>query len=152
MIVKKSGRQIPDIFETDGEAAFRQLEREALIRAAESERCVISTGGGVPIDPANRALMREAGAVVRLVASPETIHSRLTTGNPTRSGKKRRQTIRPLLQGAEPMDRIRTLLLEREAAYATADETVDTEESIPEETATRVIAAWERVSKDRLGG
>lgn len=147
MIVKKSGKQIPDIFETEGEAAFRQLERESLLRAAESERCVISTGGGVPIDPANRTLMHESGVVVRLVASLETIHSRLTTGNPTRAGKKRRQTIRPLLQGAEPMDRIRTLLLEREAAYATADETVDTEESIPEETATRVVAAWERVSK-----
>lgn len=147
MIVKKSGRQIPDIFEQDGEAGFRQLERQALTHAAQSERCVISTGGGVPVDPANRALMRESGVVVRLIASPETIHERLTTGNPTRSGKKRRQTIRPLLQGGEPLERIKALLLEREDAYATADDSVDTEESIPEETAARVIAAWERVTQ-----
>jgi len=147
MIVKKSGRQIPEIFEMDGEAAFRELERQALTDAAQSERCVISTGGGVPVDPANRALMRESGVVVRLIASPETILARLTTGNTTRSGKKWRQTVRPLLQGGEPMERIKVLLGEREEAYATADEAVDTEESIPEETAARVIAAWERVTQ-----
>lgn len=45
------------------------------------------------------------------------------------------------------MERIKVLLGEREEAYATADEAVDTEESIPEETAARVIAAWERVTQ-----
>lgn len=143
MIAKSTGRRIPEIFASDGEAAFRALEKHALAEAAAMKECVVSTGGGVPIDPENRQLMKEAGVVIRLLASPETIHKRLTRGNPTRSGRKRKSVVRPLLQSSEPLERIRALLAERESAYATADATVDTEESIPEETAARVISEWE---------
>lgn len=142
MIVKTTGRQIPEIFADDGEAAFRILEKQALAAAAAMEDCVISTGGGMPIDPDNRRLMKGSGVVIRLLASPETIHKRLTRGNPTRTGRKRKAVVRPLLQGGEPLERIRELLVERESAYATADATVDTEESIPEDTAARVISEW----------
>lgn len=148
MIVKATGRQVPEIFASDGEAAFRTLERQALAEAAAMEECVVSTGGGVPTDPENRRLMTEAGVVIRLVASPETIHQRLTAGNPGRGGRKRKATVRPLLQGEAPLERIRALLKEREAAYATADATVDTEESIPEETAARVIAEWKSMQRE----
>lgn len=144
MIVKAAGRPVTEIFQREGEAVFRSLEKNALKTAATSERCVVSTGGGVPVDPANRALMHEAGMIVRLVATPETIRKRLTEGNPIQRKGKRRPAARPLLKGSEPLERIRTLLAQREAAYATADATVDTEESIPEETAARVIAAWEQ--------
>lgn len=146
MIVKKSGRQIPEIFEMDGEAAFRELERQALTDAAQSERCVISTGGGVPVDPANRALMRESGVVVRLIASPETILAAYY-----RQHDALREEVAPDGQAASPGGRAdgadQGAVGEREEAYATADEAVDTEESIPEETAARVIAAWERVTQ-----
>lgn len=147
MIVKATGKPIPEIFEKEGEAAFRRYEKDALRKAAFEERCVVSTGGGVPLDPENRALMHESGVIVRLVATPETIHGRLTEGNPAGRKGKRRPAVRPLLQGGEPLERIRAVLAEREAAYATADATVDTEESIPDVTAERVIAAWEQAVK-----
>jgi shikimate kinase len=146
MIVKATGRQIPEIFASDGEAAFRVLEKQALADAAAMDDCVISTGGGVPTDPDNRRLMAESGVVIRLVASPETIHQRLAAGNPGRGGRRRKAAVRPLLQGEAPLERIRALLEEREEAYATAGATVDTEASIPEETAARVIAEWKTIS------
>jgi shikimate kinase len=149
MIVKASGRQIPDIFESDGEQAFRVLEKKALVEAAGIEDCVVSTGGGVPVDADNRRIMSEAGVVIRLVATPETIHRRLEKGNPEAGGRKRKVTVRPLLKSEAPLERIRALLREREEAYATADATVDTEESIPEETAARVIAEWESLKGTR---
>jgi shikimate kinase len=149
MIVKSAGRQIPDIFENEGEAAFRVLERKALVEAAAMRDCVVSTGGGVPVDPDNRRIMSEAGVVVRLVATPETIHRRLAKGNPDAGGRKRKAAVRPLLKSEAPLERIRELLREREEAYATADATVDTEQSIPEETAARVIAEWESLARAR---
>ena len=55
------GRSIPEIFESDGEAAFRALEREAVEEAARSSGAIIATGGGVAIDPRNVNALRQNG-------------------------------------------------------------------------------------------
>ena len=67
-----------EIFEADGEAAFRKLETEALAEArrATPDRAVIAAAGGVVLDPANRELLRRAGTVVWLRARPEVLAAR----------------------------------------------------------------------------
>src|SRR5204862_437599 len=73
MVEKQVGASVPVIIKTQGEPAFRRVEKEAVKLLALSDRCVIATGGGVPTDADNmRALSRDA-AIVWLRASPETI-------------------------------------------------------------------------------
>ena len=75
-IERRAGRSIPEIFEAEGEAAFRALEREALAEVCAEGGAVVATGGGVPVDEENRRLMRESGVVVLLEARARTIRAR----------------------------------------------------------------------------
>jgi shikimate kinase len=59
-------RDIPSIFRQSGEAYFRALERQALVDLLPARGVVVATGGGTPVDPANRALMLRDGAVAWL--------------------------------------------------------------------------------------
>lgn len=107
LIEREEGRTISEIFQTDGEAFFRDLETECLkklIRTAKN--MVISVGGGLPVREENRALLKELGTVIYLRARAETIYERT-----------KHDTSRPLLQGADPQGKIRTLLAAREALY-----------------------------------
>ena len=63
MIRESSGREIAEIFATDGEAAFRALEREAVATAAKMSGCVIATGGGAVIDHSNVNALRRGGMI-----------------------------------------------------------------------------------------
>ena len=61
-IEKKQGKTITEIFEQDGEEAFRQMETDALKYLKETAKNqVISVGGGLPVREENRALMKENG-------------------------------------------------------------------------------------------
>ncbi len=150
LIVERAGRPIVEIFER-GEKEFRQLEREVLAEVARGDRRVVPTGGGVPVDERNRAVMQTSGMTVRLKASPETIWDRLGEGLQEASGAEgQRGLIRPMLheEGEQPPEeRIRRLLEQREASYASADETVDTEGMTPQQVADDVVAAWQRFSE-----
>ena len=67
----RTGRTVREIFESDGEAAYRVLEREALVDAlGEAEPSVVAAAGGVVLDAGNRAVLQEAGTVVWLRARP----------------------------------------------------------------------------------
>lgn len=154
LISKRAGEPIVEIFER-GEKTFRKLEREVLAEVATGRQRVISTGGGIPVDERNRAVMQASGMTVRLKASPETIHRRLAEGRRgTDDPDARRGLIRPLLQRSAtrgngedaPFARIRRLLEQRESSYATADVTIDTEGLFPREVAERVLVAWQRLS------
>jgi shikimate kinase len=65
-IERRSGMRITEIFERDGEGAFRALERDTLADLLAGPRCVLATGGGAVLDPLNRRRMREHGRVVYL--------------------------------------------------------------------------------------
>lgn len=110
LIEKKEGLSIYDIFTQKGETVFRQMETECLkdLLTIKEER-VISTGGGLPMKRENHALLRELGTVFYLRISPESVWERL-----------KNDTTRPLLQCENPLERIRTLLHEREPLYAEA--------------------------------
>jgi len=64
-IVAVGGRSISDIFIDEGEAAFRALERTEVALALTEEACVVSVGGGAPLDSGTQELL-EGHAVVFL--------------------------------------------------------------------------------------
>ena len=128
LIEKRAGKRISVIFEQEGEPAFRKLEREMVAELKDGQRMVVSTGGGLIIDPANLAALKERGLVVCLWASPETIWERV-----------RRSSHRPLLREADPLGKIRRLLAEREPFYRQADVLVIAEQRSVRDVATHVL-------------
>ena len=102
-----AGRPVAEIFATDGEAAFRALERAALADVCASPQpLVIACGGGAMGDADNRR--RGAGRRLRRVAAPPT-RRRSRLG----SGPEPAQAQRPLLAGGDPpvatLERLATL-------------------------------------------
>lgn len=113
-IEKRQGCTIKEIFATRGEDAFRQMETAALeeiSRKAINE--IVSVGGGTPIREENRVLLRKIGTVVYLKISPDAVYERL-----------KNDTVRPLLQGENPKEKIRELLAQREEYYAAAADVI----------------------------
>ncbi|MEW6033790.1 MAG: 3-dehydroquinate synthase [Chloroflexota bacterium] len=145
-IVKIAGKGIEDIFAQDGEPRFRALERQALEAACRKRSTVISVGGGAAVSTENRELMRRAGMVVLLEARPETIYQRLQKDSAEGA------SIRPLLAGADPLQRIRELKQSRQSSYdAAADWTVHTDDLSTEEAALEVVRGWRYWSRSRCG-
>ena len=101
---------IPEIFARDGEAFFRDRETEVISRLLAGPPCILATGGGAWLRPANRDAIRAAGTVVWLDADLDTLWQRLRG----RSG-------RPLLETADPRATIEAMLAERRPVYATAE-------------------------------
>ena len=119
-IEKKEGKTVKEIFEQDGEEAFRRMETECLKQLKETAKNqIISVGGGTPVREENRALLKEIGKVVYLRAKAETLCGRLKD-----------DTRRPVLAGeGELSERIEKLLEERKEAYeAAADLIVDVDD------------------------
>jgi shikimate kinase len=108
MIEEKEKRTINEIFATEGEQSFRDMETGLLrqLIANNSEKLIISTGGGMPLRKENRELLRQLGDVVYLKASPETIYERLKD-----------DTTRPLLQCDNPKQKIVEMIAMREPIY-----------------------------------
>jgi 3-dehydroquinate synthase len=130
-IERANGRGIPEIFEAQGEQAFRALEAEALERVAGSER-VVALGGGALTQYGVSERVAAAGTVVYLRAAPQTLLERI--GDPAG---------RPLLAGLEPreiLERLSELLTEREPAYTRAAVTVDTDRSSVGELVEQIVA------------
>jgi shikimate kinase len=116
-IEAKTGVDIPFIFEKEGEAGFRAREKEAIERLTRLSSIVLATGGGAIIDPDNRRVLAERGVVVYLQTSIDQQLER------TRHGRHR-----PLLNGTDPEQKLRQLMLRRAALYAEiADITVSTD-------------------------
>ena len=101
------GTTIRAFFEAEGEARFRDLESEVLAEVIRQPGgLVLSTGGGAVLRPANRELLRELGNVLYLRAAPEEIYKRV-----------KHDKTRPLLQGGNPMDKLRELYAVRDVLY-----------------------------------
>lgn len=71
-IVRQEGRPITEIFATDGEAYFRQLEHDVVLRFQDVHAAVISCGGGLVMNPENVKNLRTSCIIVFLTATPET--------------------------------------------------------------------------------
>jgi len=128
LIETRAGKAISDIFEQNGEPAFRELERDLVKELASRTRTVISTGGGLPINSANLNSLKEHALVVCLWSSPEKIFERV-----------REQSHRPLLHPPDPLAKIRSLLTTREPFYKQADVLLNSEFRSIREVAQQVI-------------
>ncbi|WP_138751731.1 shikimate kinase [Paenibacillus sinopodophylli] len=134
-IEKYENRLISDIFASDGEAAFREIETKVLHQLLVGEDCcVISTGGGAVLRETNRELMLDNGFVVALKASPEQILARVKT-----------DTARPLLQG-DAEERVHLLLEQRKHAYDFAHLSIDTTSMTAEEVVAAIMEQWSLAS------
>lgn len=132
-IEEAEGRKISEIFEQDGEEAFRDMETELMemVISEHMRETVISLGGGLPVREKNRELLKRAGKVVYLRTSPETVYDRLK-GDDTR----------PLLKSENPLARIKELQDKRGKIYEeAADIIVDTDGKTPAEVADEIISA-----------
>jgi len=115
LIEKREKRTINEIFTTDGEDYFRDVESLVVRELSGRDGLVIDTGGGVVIRPENMAALKSGGTVICLTADEETVMART-----------KKYKHRPLLNVEDPKARIRALLAKRSPLYAAADYTVDT--------------------------
>jgi shikimate kinase len=140
LICEEAGNDIPGIFGREGEARFREREREAIASLAGGVSLVVATGGGALSDPGNVEALRSLGPLVQLRARPETILRRVGNGGD-----------RPLLAAARGrrarLERIRALLAERETTYASSDLAVDTDRTDPAEAALEVLREIEQLAQ-----
>ena len=135
-IVEKEGRPIPEIFASDGEAAFRDMETAAIRELCGGGR-ILSCGGGAVLRPENVKLLKENGVIVLLTAGPETVLKRVGDG-----------TSRPALGGVVTLEHIAELMERRRAAYeAAADLTVATDGRTPEEIAEEILGRRDIMSE-----
>ncbi len=117
-IERRTGVDIPYIFEKEGEAGFREREREAITALTQLRRIVLATGGGAILLPENRRLLTENGWVIYLRTSVAQQAERVKPGR-----------HRPLLKGVEDTTRrLRELMDVRDPLYSSiADLTVATD-------------------------
>ena len=145
-IVARTGSPIPEIFRREGEPGFRSREKELLEEISGRKRLIVSTGGGVPLAPGNRAAMAKSGVIVCLEAKPDFLYGRLKR----HLGDESKGQVRPLLEGDDPKKRIEALKEYRQRFYATADWTVHTDDLTTEEVVTEVIRGV-RYAQRRFG-
>ncbi len=82
-IVSREGRSISDIFATDGEEYFRARESEVAAELGARARCIIATGGGLPLRSCNTDALRQNGTVFWLKRDPaSTFASESMDGRP----------------------------------------------------------------------
>ena len=135
MIEDRAGCSISDIFEKEGEEAFREKETKVLQELCDNTHgCVLSVGGGTPVRPQNRELLKKCGTVVYLRVKPETVYQRL-----------REDRSRPLLQCQDPLARIRDLLGKRQEAYEEcADLVIDVDDKNEAGVAEEIVRKLEQ--------
>jgi shikimate kinase len=128
MVEAVAGKPVSDIFISDGEPAFREMERAAVAQALASHPGVVALGGGAPMDPATRELL----------AGHRVVY--LRTGFTAAVQRVGLDTPRPLLL-RNPRARMRELLEQRLPVYeALAQITVDTDGRDPQEIAAEIAA------------
>lgn len=127
-----TGRTVREIWRSDGEAAFRELEADALAGALDApEASVIAAAGGVVLAARNRQRLQEADVeVVWLRARVDTLLARVTAAD---------DTHRPLLDD-DPAGKLEAMSTDREALYAeVADVVIDVDGFSPEDVAARIL-------------
>jgi shikimate kinase len=105
-IEKRTGVDVRYIFEKEGEARFREREREVIADLTALPDIVVATGGGVILDPKNRERLAATGVVVYLETGIDTLVRR------TKAAK-----TRPLLVGEDPRTVLEKLMVVRRPLY-----------------------------------
>ena len=127
-IERRSGMEVREIFRLKGEKHFRGLELELTRELSTTGGMVLSPGGGWITQKESVELLRSAGRIIYLRASPEAVARRL-----------RRVETRPLLAGRDPVVALRELYEKRRALYETADTVLDTERLARQQLIAKVV-------------
>lgn len=109
LVEQSAGMSINDIFATSGEAAFRELETEVLAQVSAYTSLVVATGGGIVTQTMNWSYLRH-GIVIWLDVPIHILVSRLAN-----------DTTRPLLQGEDLAQKLKSTMAQRHHLYAQAD-------------------------------
>lgn len=133
-----AGRSIAEIFASDGEPGFRDLEAAVLNQIASWHSLVVATGGGVVTRPQNWGQLRQ-GVVIWLDAPNELLLQRLAAD----------PTSRPLMASPKPAERLEALLAERRPLYAQADLHLQQDGRAPELVAQQLLEALPSILKER---
>lgn len=112
-IEQRIGCSIREFFEREGEERFRDVEQAVIDELTQGPPCVLSTGGGAVLRPQNRQVLRQRAKVFYLRALPEDVYRRV-----------KHDRNRPLLQVADPMQRLRDLYQVRDPLYREAAQVV----------------------------
>jgi shikimate kinase len=105
-IQKRTGVNIPYIFDVEGESGFRQRESAVLADLVKRDNMVLATGGGVVLEEQNRTLLEQSGIVVYLRANVNDLWHRT-----------RHDRNRPLLQTNDPYGKLMELYQQRDPLY-----------------------------------
>ncbi|MBR4008138.1 shikimate kinase, partial [Fibrobacter sp.] len=145
VIVERAGKSISEIFEQDGEAKFREMERDVIAEIAANETPqVVSLGGGAINNPENVKVIRESGTLIRLWAKPEILSERI--------GRKNTRPLLANLSDEERLAKIKVMLKEREKNYAQADFSVESTNDVNDshiiERILRMLQFWKSHALD----
>lgn len=127
-IERRAGMNVRDIFRLKGEEHFRAMEFALTEELSATGGMVLSPGGGWITQNRSVELLRSAGRIIYLRASPEAVARRL-----------RRVETRPLLAGRDPVVALRELYEKRRALYETADTVLDTETLARQQLIDKVV-------------
>jgi shikimate kinase len=129
-IEERTGKTIPEIFDEGGEQVFRDIEKTITQEIAARDGQVIACGGGTILDADNLSSLKHNSRLVLLTAEPEIILKRIEAEG----------DVRPLLNGEDKLQRIRSLLEARNSAYIQVAELVlDTSGMTPEQVAEKIL-------------
>ncbi|MCY4046268.1 MAG: shikimate kinase [Cellvibrionales bacterium] len=132
-IVNQAGADIPWIFHKEGEDGFRKRETLSLQQSLLHDHTVIATGGGIITRKENVKLLNQAKFVVYLQAEVETQFKR--------TGKDKN---RPLLQEADPRQKLAELMKHRSPLYdLVADLSVSTDDFSVKEVVNTIASHWQ---------
>ena len=141
-IVERAKKSIAEIFEQDGEAKFRELEKEAIKEISKRKNVVVALGGGAITQSENVRVIRDSGILICMRAEPEILSERIGRNNQ-----------RPLMAGLEPearLEKINAMLADREKYYSLADFYIDSNDSPPEERVipqiVEALKLWEHLA------
>lgn len=126
-VEKETGCSIAELFARQGEAYFRQLEKEVIARITARRRAVIATGGGAVLAPENVERLRKGNKVIWLRVDEETAWRRVAGSED-----------RPLVRGRS-REEVVALLKKREPYYGFADLKMETAGKSAEEIVAEIL-------------
>lgn len=130
-LVEAANMSIPEIFERDGEAFFREKEAQIIARLMELSPGILSTGGGAFLRAETREVIAQRGVAVWLKADLEVLWQRV-----------KHKDTRPLLRTPDPRSTLAELLAHRSPHYAKAALRVEADAAFSiEETTAAVVSA-----------
>jgi len=137
-IEKRYHKKVSDIFATEGEERFREIEHLILLEVSEYEDIVIATGGGLPCFNENMAIMNEKGITIYLDVPVEELAARL-------GASKNKRPVLKSRSGEELIDFIKESLSARKPFYEQAKIRYQAGSKYSNDDIESIIKALERI-------